>query len=70
MPEVTEGTGDRRLVFHFPPEWQVIKYDAIDGFYKTVVQRAPLGFKAVDILARSPLDTLSKIRHCAVFDLE
>ncbi|MGB3919335.1 MAG: hypothetical protein WBL07_18020 [Thiothrix litoralis] len=72
MPEITEGTGDRQLVFHFPPEWQAIKYDALDGFYKTVVQRAPLDFKAVDILARSPLDTFIwiEIKDCAGYEAE
>ena len=63
MPEITEG----QLTFHFPSEWQVIKYDAIGDFYKTVVQRAPLDFKAVDILARSPMDTFTwiEIKDCA-----
>lgn len=62
MPEVTEG----QLTFHFPTEWQAINYDAPNGFYKTVVQRAPLDFKAVDILARSPLDTFTwiEIKDC------
>ena len=62
MPEVTEG----QLTFHFPTEWQAISYDAPNGFYKTVVQCAPLDFKAVDILARSPLDTFTwiEIKDC------
>lgn len=63
MPEVTEG----QLTFHFPTEWQAISYDAPNGFYDMVVQRAPLDFKAVDILARSPLDTFTwiEIKDCA-----
>ncbi len=62
MPEITEG----KLTFHFPTEWQAISYDAPDGFYKTVVQCVPLDFKAVDILARSPLDTFTwiEIKDC------
>ena len=62
MPEVTEG----QLTFHFPMEWQAISYDAPNGFYKTVVQCAPLDFKAVDILARSPLDAFTwiEIKDC------
>lgn len=63
MPEVTEG----QLTFHFPTEWQAISYDAPNGFYNTLVQCAPLDFKAVDILARSPLDAFTwiEIKDCA-----
>lgn len=63
MPEVTEG----QLTFHFPIEWQAISYDTPSGFYATVVQRSPMDLKAVDILARSPIDTFTwiEIKDCA-----
>ncbi len=62
MPEITEG----QLTFHFPTEWQAISYDAPGSFYHTKVQRSPLDFKAVDILACSP-DTciFIEIKDCA-----
>lgn len=49
MPEVTEG----QLIFAFPEGWNAICYDDVGGFYKTVVERSPLDFKAVDIIASS-----------------
>ena len=53
MPSVTEG----QLNFHFPDDWNAISYDENGGFYKTVVERSPLDFKAMDILAVSDANT-------------
>ena len=53
MPSVTEG----QLNFHFPDDWNAISYDEGGGFYKTVVERSPLDFKAMDILAVSNENT-------------
>jgi hypothetical protein len=48
MPEITEG----RLVFRFPDDWTVVKYDDARGF---AVRRVMIdGTKKVDILALSP----------------
>ena len=53
MPIITEG----QLNFHFPDDWNAISYDENEGFYKTVVERSPLDFKAMDILAVSDANT-------------
>jgi hypothetical protein len=48
MPEITED----RLVFRFPDDWHVVKYDDPSGF---AVRRFKIdGTKKVDILALSP----------------
>lgn len=49
MPTVAEGTPPTRLVFTFPEDWQISKFDAT-SFYRDRVQWLE-GMKAVDILA-------------------
>lgn len=44
-----EGTGLNKLVFEFPDEWEVLKYDEGGGFYKQFVAKCQ-GTKAVDFL--------------------
>jgi hypothetical protein len=55
-------TGDRmttlyegNLCFHFPKDWQVIKYDGGNHFYRNQISKCQ-GTKAVDILAWSGKD--------------
>lgn len=48
MPEIREG----RLIFHFPADWHVVKYDDPTGF--SIRRFAVDGTKKVDILALSP----------------
>ncbi|ADV46239.1 hypothetical protein Nitsa_0980 [Nitratifractor salsuginis DSM 16511] len=49
MPVIAEGTPPTRLVFTFPEDWRVSKFDA-SSFYRDRVQWLE-GMKAVDILA-------------------
>ena len=48
MQQLTEGTGSNALVFEFPNEWKVLKYDDSE-FYKEKVLKCQ-GTKAVDFL--------------------
>lgn len=48
MQRLTEGTGSNALVFEFPDEWKVLKYDNSE-FYKEKVLKCQ-GTKAVDFL--------------------
>lgn len=47
MPSVTEGA----LTFHFPEHWLIVNYDADKSYYKSTLERSPMSYKAVDIIA-------------------
>ena len=49
MKKLTEGTGDSALVFEFPDDWETLKYDEAEGFYKNFVNKCQ-GTKAIDFL--------------------
>lgn len=53
MKQLTEGTGDRAIVFGFPDEWETHKYDDKDGFHDLFVKKCQ-GTKAVDFLVLEP----------------
>ncbi len=49
MKRLSEGAGDRVIVFEFPDQWEALKYDEHGGFYKNFVGKCQ-GTKAVDFL--------------------
>ena len=57
MKQLTEGTGDRAIVFEFPDEWETLKYDEKGGFHDLKVKKCQYT-KAVDFLI---LDTKKQL---------
>lgn len=53
MKQLTEGTGDRAILFGFPNEWEALKYDEDCGFFRLFVDKCQ-GTKAVDFLVLEP----------------
>jgi hypothetical protein len=49
LQTLIEGKGDKSIVFEFPVEWETLKYDAPEGFYKNSVAKCQ-NTKAIDFL--------------------